>query len=159
MPRTLSIYLSLSLQNLMKISAERRLLLTGTPLQNNLLELMSLLCFVMPEIFQGKTDHLKKVFTMISRHDEKKKSRFERDRIAHAKRIMKPFVLRRLKKDVLSQLPPKTEHMERCSMLPAQQVSPRIRSRKKSLPSVIRPTLFFGTNNMFLLLGISAIYW
>ncbi|RUS74062.1 hypothetical protein EGW08_018169 [Elysia chlorotica] len=100
--------------------AERRLLLTGTPLQNNLLELMSLLCFVMPEIFQGKTEHLKKVFAMIS-VKEKQKSRFERDRIAQAKRIMKPFILRRLKKDVLQNLPQKTEKIERCSMTPQQQ--------------------------------------
>jgi SNF2 family DNA or RNA helicase len=52
------------------LQAERRLLLTGTPLQNNLLELMSLLCFVMPEIFSGKTDQLKQMFSMINvRHD------------------------------------------------------------------------------------------
>ena len=44
--------------------AERRLLLTGTPLQNNLLELISLLCFLMPDIFAGKTDHLKKIFSV-----------------------------------------------------------------------------------------------
>lgn len=81
---------------------------------------MSLLCFVMPEMFQGKTDHLKKVFAMISRSGDKK-SKFERDRIKHAKRIMKPFVLRRLKCDVLAQLPPKTERIERCSMIPLQQ--------------------------------------
>ncbi|KAK0064363.1 SWI/SNF-matrix-actin-related regulator of chromatin subfamily A containing DEAD/H box 1B, partial [Biomphalaria pfeifferi] len=112
---------SLRFQNLMKIAAERRLLLTGTPLQNNLLELMSLLCFVMPEIFQGKTDHLKKVFAMISRSEEKQKSRFERDRIAQAKRIMKPFVLRRLKRDVLQLLPKKTEHIEKCQLVPKQQ--------------------------------------
>ncbi|XP_059154555.1 SWI/SNF-related matrix-associated actin-dependent regulator of chromatin subfamily A containing DEAD/H box 1A-like isoform X2 [Physella acuta] len=112
---------SLRFQNLMKIAAERRLLLTGTPLQNNLLELMSLLCFVMPEIFQGKTDHLKKVFAMISRSEDKQKSRFEKDRIAQAKRIMKPFVLRRLKRDVLQQLPKKTERIEKCCMIPAQQ--------------------------------------
>ncbi|KAH9504929.1 ATP-dependent helicase smarcad1 [Bulinus truncatus] len=112
---------SLRFQNLMKIAAERRLLLTGTPLQNNLLELMSLLCFVMPEIFQGKTDHLKKVFAMISRSEDKQKSRFEKDRIAQAKRIMKPFVLRRLKRDVLQQLPKKTEHIERCQLIPKQQ--------------------------------------
>ena len=46
--------------------ASRRLLLTGTPLQNNLVELMSLLAFVMPDMFCGKTDHIKKIFTTIS---------------------------------------------------------------------------------------------
>lgn len=52
--------------SLFHFQAERRLLLTGTPLQNNLLELMSLLCFVMPEIFSGKTDQLKQMFSMIN---------------------------------------------------------------------------------------------
>jgi SWI/SNF-related matrix-associated actin-dependent regulator 1 of chromatin subfamily A len=44
------------------LQARRRLLLTGTPLQNNLVELMSLLAFVMPEIFDGKTQLLEKTF-------------------------------------------------------------------------------------------------
>lgn len=48
------------------LQADRRLLLTGTPLQNNLLELMSLLAFVMPDIFTSKTEHLKKIFHSMS---------------------------------------------------------------------------------------------
>lgn len=113
---------SLRYQNLMRISAERRLLLTGTPLQNNLLELMSLLCFVMPEVFMGKTEHLKRMFTMISRQGtEETRSRYEQERIAHAKRIMKPFVLRRLKSEVLRQLPKKIEELEYCTMIQGQQ--------------------------------------
>ncbi|XP_076467265.1 LOW QUALITY PROTEIN: SWI/SNF-related matrix-associated actin-dependent regulator of chromatin subfamily A containing DEAD/H box 1-like [Babylonia areolata] len=111
---------SLRFQNLMKISAERRLLLTGTPLQNNLLELMSLLCFVMPDIFQGKTESLKKMFSMITRV-ESEQGKYEKERIAQAQRIMRPFVLRRLKKDVLTQLPKKTEEVRRCPLLQNQQ--------------------------------------
>jgi len=45
------------------IQARRRLLLTGTPLQNNLIELMSLLVFLMPDLFVDKTDILKRLFT------------------------------------------------------------------------------------------------
>lgn len=45
------------------LQALHRMLLTGTPMQNNLLELMSLLVFVMPEMFSGKTDYLKFLFT------------------------------------------------------------------------------------------------
>ncbi|KAK3091472.1 hypothetical protein FSP39_020046 [Pinctada imbricata] len=113
---------SLRYQNLMKINAERRLLLTGTPLQNNLLELMSLLSFVMPDIFMGKTDQLKRMFSMISKgNDDKSRSRFESERIMHAKRIMKPFVLRRLKSEVQKQLPQKTEVIEYCELLPDQR--------------------------------------
>ena len=45
---------SIRYENLMKVSAEYRLLLTGTPLQNNLVELMSILVFVMPTMFEGE---------------------------------------------------------------------------------------------------------
>jgi len=45
------------------VQARRRLLLTGTPLQNNLIELMSLLVFLMPDLFVDKTDILKRIFT------------------------------------------------------------------------------------------------
>ena len=48
--------------NLIRINALRRILLTGTPLQNNLLELMSLLCFVMPSLFSKSTDDIKNLF-------------------------------------------------------------------------------------------------
>ncbi|CAH1799314.1 unnamed protein product [Owenia fusiformis] len=107
---------SLRYQNLMKIRVKRRLLLTGTPMQNNLVELMSLLAFVMPDLFYGKTDQLKRIFAMIQGKGDGPQSKFERDRIEHAKRIMKPFVLRRLKQHVLKQLPAKIEHVEVCPM-------------------------------------------
>jgi SWI/SNF-related matrix-associated actin-dependent regulator 1 of chromatin subfamily A len=38
-------------------------LLTGTPLQNNLLELMSLLAFIMPNLFHGNLAVVKRIFT------------------------------------------------------------------------------------------------
>ena len=41
---------------------------------------------------------------------------YEKDRIAHAKRIMKPFFLRRLKADVLTHLPQKLQSMEKVAM-------------------------------------------
>ena len=41
---------------------------------------------------------------------------YEQDRIAHAKRIMKPFFLRRLKADVLTDLPKKVATLEKVSM-------------------------------------------
>ncbi|KAK2837161.1 hypothetical protein Q5P01_014373 [Channa striata] len=110
---------SLRYRHLMAINAERRLLLTGTPLQNNLLELMSLLNFIMPSMFSSSTTQLSKMFSMKS-HEEQ--SRFERDRISQAKLIMKPFILRRVKSEVLKQLPAKEEKVEFCSMSEKQQV-------------------------------------
>lgn len=105
-------------EQLMKIRCSRKLLLTGTPLQNNLVELMSLLIFVMPGMFAKRKDQLKKMFSLFPKSQddsERSNNRFvhvliinsfnfrthyEKDRIAHAKRIMKPFFLRRLKVDV-----------------------------------------------------------
>ncbi|XP_053609678.1 SWI/SNF-related matrix-associated actin-dependent regulator of chromatin subfamily A containing DEAD/H box 1 homolog [Plodia interpunctella] len=117
--------------NLLKIKSKHRLLLTGTPLQNNLLELMSLLCFVMPHMFSGKTDDLKSLFqknaksktTNQKKADNKEDDEpaFEKTQILQAKRIMKPFVLRRLKRDVLQDLPKKTNHTELCPMSERQQ--------------------------------------
>ncbi len=51
-------------ETLMRVQASRKLLLTGTPLQNNLVELMSLLVFVMPDMFANKKEQLRKMFSM-----------------------------------------------------------------------------------------------
>ncbi|KAG6452871.1 hypothetical protein O3G_MSEX007839 [Manduca sexta] len=116
--------------NLLKIKSKHRLLLTGTPLQNNLLELMSLLCFVMPHMFSGKTDDLKSLFQKNAKSKTTKKAdgskeddepAFEQSQINQARRIMKPFVLRRLKRDVLQDLPTKTCHTELVPMSDKQQ--------------------------------------
>ncbi|KAL0271915.1 UNVERIFIED_CONTAM: hypothetical protein PYX00_005064 [Menopon gallinae] len=113
-------------ENLMRVNAKHRILMTGTPLQNNLLELMSLLTFVMPEMFAKKRDYLKCLFTKNTKtksNDTPKESlpRFEQEQVAQAKRIMQPFVLRRLKKDVLKDLPTKTEEVVYCAMEKRQQ--------------------------------------
>ncbi|XP_034026378.1 SWI/SNF-related matrix-associated actin-dependent regulator of chromatin subfamily A containing DEAD/H box 1A isoform X2 [Thalassophryne amazonica] len=109
---------TLRYRHLMAINAEHRLLLTGTPVQNNLLELMSLLNFIMPSMFSHTTNQLSKMFSMKSYEEQ---SRFERDRISQAKLIMKPFILRRVKSEVLKQLPAKEEKIEFCSMSEKQQ--------------------------------------
>jgi SWI/SNF-related matrix-associated actin-dependent regulator 1 of chromatin subfamily A len=102
-------------QSLIKIKAKRRILLTGTPLQNNLVELMSLLVFTMPRMFMPKIAHVEALFSTASR-EEGGRTQFERERIEQAKMIMKPFVLRRLKKDVLKDLPQKSELIIRCPL-------------------------------------------
>ncbi|XP_006609793.1 SWI/SNF-related matrix-associated actin-dependent regulator of chromatin subfamily A containing DEAD/H box 1 homolog [Apis dorsata] len=112
-------------ENLVRINAKHRILLTGTPLQNNLLELMSLLIFVMPSLFAGKQADLKSLFSKNPKLPSVKKNAeqplFEQEQVKNAKQIMRPFVLRRLKAEVLRDLPEKKERMIKCPMIEKQQ--------------------------------------
>ncbi|CAL8088312.1 unnamed protein product [Calicophoron daubneyi] len=119
-------------RHLTNFRVQRRLLLTGTPLQNNLLELISLLSFVMPDMFMRSTDLLKRMFQIYSKPASEKsekqrteegelsRSHFQLERLAQAKYLLQPFFLRRLKSQVLNQLPPKTCEVVRVPMTPSQ---------------------------------------
>ena len=105
-------------EKLMKISARWRLLLTGTPLQNNLQELISLLSFILPEYFTAAEDALAAIFKVKPGAGT---SPLSQQRVIRAKRMMRPFVLRRRKDKVLLGLTKKTERVEYCDMTDAQQ--------------------------------------
>ncbi|NXV71947.1 SMRCD regulator, partial [Atlantisia rogersi] len=111
---------SVRYQHLMTINAKNRLLLTGTPVQNNLLELMSLLNFVMPHMFSSSTSEIRRMFSSKTKSAEEQ-SIYEKERIVHAKQIIKPFILRRVKDEVLKQLPPKKDLIELCAMSEKQE--------------------------------------
>ncbi|KAE8745046.1 hypothetical protein FOCC_FOCC008296 [Frankliniella occidentalis] len=105
--------------------ASNRVLVTGTPIQNNLLELVSLLAFLMPKMFEGKHETLKLLFASKTQRNENDSestlSKFERTQIFLSKEILKPFVLRRLKSDVLKDIPQKTCETIQCFMTEDQE--------------------------------------
>lgn len=85
-----------------KIQAAHRFALTGTPVENSLQELWSIFHVVFPELFLGLKEY----------------SNLSRKTIA---RRIRPFLLRRLKEDVLPELPEKIESMESAELLPDQK--------------------------------------
>ncbi|KAL3319815.1 ATP-dependent helicase smarcad1, partial [Cichlidogyrus casuarinus] len=114
--------MSLRYRNLMTIQVKRRILLTGTPMQNNLVELMSLLSFVMPQIFYENNELLKQMFRAhtTSPPPESRMAQVEQERIKKATELLNPFCLRRLKSDVISQMPVKTEENVHVAMTKSQ---------------------------------------
>jgi SWI/SNF-related matrix-associated actin-dependent regulator 1 of chromatin subfamily A len=95
------------------------LLLTGTPVENNAQELLTLLSFLAPKLFAhagSKGTQLAALFRGLDKCAEEERG----PRVAKVQRLMRPFVLRRLKADVLLELPPKTEEVARVPM-PAGQ--------------------------------------
>ena len=106
---------------LMRIQADFRLLLTGTPLQNNLKELASLLGFILPSVFKEHGEDLEAIFSHKAKTtDNSHAALLSNQRITRAKSMMTPFVLRRKKHQVLKHLPAKTRRVEYCELSESQ---------------------------------------
>lgn len=109
---------------LIRLRANFRLLLTGTPLQNNLQELVSLLSFMMPQLFEDKRDDLAIIFKHKAKatdSGDQKSLLLSDQRIQKAKTMMTPFVLRRRKAQVLKHMPGKTHEVVYCEMTDTQK--------------------------------------
>lgn len=95
--------------------------ITGTPLQNNLKELTSLLAFILPAVFQEHSDDLEAIFRHKAKTDDDSHAALlSEQRISRAKSMMTPFILRRKKYQVLKHLPTKTRRVEYCDLSPLQ---------------------------------------
>ncbi|KAI6018221.1 SNF2 family DNA-dependent ATPase [Pisolithus microcarpus] len=103
------------IQEIKRYPSAGRMILTGTPLQNNLSELWSLLNFILPDIFDD-LDAFQEWFnlgTLQSRLSSSQATQL----ISTIHGILKPFLLRRLKADVLGKsLPPKKEYVIYCPL-------------------------------------------
>ena len=84
------------------LSAEHRFALTGTPIENNLSELWSIFDFLMPGYLYTHSKFVNLYEKPVMRMDDK-------NALAQLNFHIKPFILRRMKKDVLKELPDKTE--------------------------------------------------
>ncbi|VAH02266.1 unnamed protein product [Triticum turgidum subsp. durum] len=94
-------------------STNYRLLITGTPLQNNLHELWSLLNFLLPEIFSS-AETFDEWFQISGENDQ-------HEVVQQLHKVLRPFLLRRLKSDVEKGLPPKKETILKVGMSEMQK--------------------------------------
>lgn len=102
-------------QEVCKFTSASRFLITGTPLQNNLKELWSLLHFLMPNIFTD-WEAFETWFDFSDLQDEEGTERFVEDKANHdlvkkIHNVLQPLLLRRVKADVLEWLPKKREYV------------------------------------------------
>lgn len=95
-----------------------RLILTGTPLQNNLPELWALLNFVLPNIFKSVKSFDEWFNTPFANTGGNDKMELTEEEqllvIRRLHKVLRPFLLRRLKKDVEKDLPDKQERVIKC---------------------------------------------
>ncbi|CAF1104484.1 unnamed protein product [Rotaria sordida] len=118
------------------VHAPHRLLLTGTPLQNNLPELWALLNFILPTIFKCSTtftDWFNAPFATLP--SEKVELNHEETLliIRRLHKVLRPFLLRRLKKEVESQLPEKVEYIIKCELSALQRCLYHAMSKNRTL--------------------------
>ncbi|KAJ5585943.1 Helicase C-terminal [Penicillium hetheringtonii] len=95
-------------KNLLGFSCRNRLLLTGTPIQNNMQELWALLHFIMPTLFDSH-DEFSEWFSKDIESHAKSNTKLNEDQLKRLHMILKPFMLRRVKKNVQQELGDKVE--------------------------------------------------
>ncbi len=94
---------SLNAQSVKSIKAGSYFALTGTPIENSITELWSIFDFIMPGYLLSHGKFSQKYETPIIKNGDEKA-------LGELNKHTKPFILRRLKKDVIRELPPKIEH-------------------------------------------------
>lgn len=119
-------------QSLLTFRTRARLLLTGTPLQNNLTELWSLLFFLMPSDGEGTgiegfadlkdfSEWFRRPVEQILEHGRETMDDESKQVVTKLHTVLRPYILRRLKADVEKQMPGKYEHVVYCRLSKRQR--------------------------------------
>jgi predicted small metal-binding protein len=100
--------------SLLNTKAHMRLGLTGTPIENHLRDIKSLFDIVLPTYMPSETDYREFFIKPIEKEGNP-------ERRMVLSRLIKPFIMRRRKSDVLLDLPEKIEEIAHCELLPSQE--------------------------------------
>lgn len=98
--------------HLNSLKTKHRILLSGTPVQNNVSELLALLSFLMPSLFGRENCEILLQALGLDKDNGKSITSSSSVSLNQLKSMLAPFVLRRLKRDVLTQLTDKTTRVE-----------------------------------------------
>ncbi|CAR25080.1 chromatin-remodeling ATPase INO80 [Lachancea thermotolerans CBS 6340] len=102
-------------KNLLSFHCRNRLLLTGTPIQNSMQELWALLHFIMPSLFDSH-DEFSDWFSKDIESHAQSNTKLNQQQLRRLHMILKPFMLRRIKKNVQSELGEKIEIDVMCDL-------------------------------------------
>lgn len=105
---------SINAHSVKRINAKHRFALTGTPMENSLIELWSIFDFLMPGYLFSKSRFSDKFEKQILKNEDN-------SALIELKRMISPFILRRKKKDVLKELPDKIETKLVCELQEEQK--------------------------------------
>ncbi|KAJ6831477.1 DNA helicase INO80-like [Iris pallida] len=130
---------SIRWKTLLSFNCRNRLLLTGTPIQNNMAELWALLHFIMPTLFNSHEQFNEWFSKGIEGHAEHGGTLNEHQ-LNRLHAVLKPFMLRRVKKDVITEMTSKTEVKVLCKLSSRQQAFYQAIKNKISLAE------FFDSN-------------
>jgi SNF2 family DNA or RNA helicase len=133
------------------LKSRHKLVLTGTPIENTTLDLWSQMSFINPGILGSQT-----YFRNEYQNPIEKKNDESRSRKLHA--VIKPFILRRHKSQVATELPEKVENIQYCSMSPDQE------KRYEEVKSLYRERIFklietegLGSSRFIILEGLTKL--
>lgn len=128
---------------LLGFNCRNRLLLSGTPIQNSMAELWALLHFIMPTLFDSHDEFNEWFSKDIESHAENKTG-IDEKQISRLHMILKPFMLRRIKKDVENELSDKIEIMTYCPLTTRQKFLYMALKKKIRIEDLLN---FTGNNN------------
>jgi len=117
---------SKSFQSVRQLKSRFKLILSGTPVENSVNDLWTQMSFINPGLLGTQQYFQNEFVTPIEKKKDEEKAR-------KLQAIIKPFVLRRTKEQVATELPPKTENLFYCQMSEEQaEVYDKVKSEYRN---------------------------
>ncbi|KAH8919822.1 hypothetical protein BT69DRAFT_1223652 [Atractiella rhizophila] len=133
-------------KTLLGFHCRNRLLLTGTPIQNSMQELWALLHFIMPSLFDSH-DEFSEWFSKDIENSAENKGAMNEHQLRRLHMILKPFMLRRIKKNVQNELGEKIELDVMCELTPRQKLMYRTLRQNISLSDLMQRATVEGSDD------------